>query len=197
MAGIADRSTLTLLMRETERLIVEKGCKKTTIRDLIQASGISMGGIYHYVKSKEELYGLVLQERIQQIDERFHTKVCETELGELDGPLRTIVDGFYGFMIGEDRVCRDILLYLIGFQDASEVTPILSKFHEALLGAIERWIQVGQAASAIPASIDAAEVSSALATYLLGLLLEDRLGYVRTDADKTYAAIYRMLKSHM
>ncbi len=44
------------------RLFSEKGYKNTTMRDLVNATGLSAGGLYHHYKSTAEiLYDLMLQ----------------------------------------------------------------------------------------------------------------------------------------
>ncbi|MEI4770546.1 TetR/AcrR family transcriptional regulator [Psychrobacillus sp. FJAT-51614] len=42
------------------------GFYSTTMDDLVKASGISKGAIYHYFKSKEEVYEHMLQQQVEQ-----------------------------------------------------------------------------------------------------------------------------------
>ena len=37
------------------KLFLEKGYENTTMQDIVQASGMSKGAIYHYFKSKQEI----------------------------------------------------------------------------------------------------------------------------------------------
>ena len=43
----------------------EKGYFPTTMDDLVKASGMSKGAIYHYFKSKEEVYEYMLQQQVE------------------------------------------------------------------------------------------------------------------------------------
>lgn len=50
------------LLGAATRVFAERGFHATTMRDLARASGMSLAGMYHYVRSKEELL-LRIQER--------------------------------------------------------------------------------------------------------------------------------------
>ena len=43
-------------------LFVEKGFHNTSIREIAKACGMSMGNLYHYIKSKDDVLFLVYQE---------------------------------------------------------------------------------------------------------------------------------------
>ena len=46
---------LQLLLTATARIFAERGFHATSMRELSRASGMSLAGIYHYVRSKAEL----------------------------------------------------------------------------------------------------------------------------------------------
>lgn len=50
-----DKSKRSELVEIAEKLFLEKGYEETTVDDILEASGFSKGGFYHYFKSKEEL----------------------------------------------------------------------------------------------------------------------------------------------
>jgi TetR/AcrR family transcriptional regulator, cholesterol catabolism regulator len=64
---------LELILRTAARIFAEKSFHSTSMRDISRATGVSLAGLYHYCKSKEELlfliqdhcFGRVL-ERLQQ-----------------------------------------------------------------------------------------------------------------------------------
>jgi AcrR family transcriptional regulator len=56
--------TLRLVLETTEKLAAEIGCQNTTLQEIIKRSGISKGAIYHYVQSKDELFGLILEQHM-------------------------------------------------------------------------------------------------------------------------------------
>jgi len=63
--------TFDAVVRAASELFGRQGYHKTTIRDIARESGLGLGGVYYYVKSKEELV-LLFYERInQQIETAF------------------------------------------------------------------------------------------------------------------------------
>ena len=73
---------LELILRTSARIFAEKSYHSTSMRDISRATGVSLAGLYHYCRSKEELlfliqdhcFGRVLarfEERIQGVDDPF------------------------------------------------------------------------------------------------------------------------------
>ncbi|WP_010269159.1 TetR/AcrR family transcriptional regulator [Paenibacillus senegalensis] len=186
--------TLYKLLETAEELIKENGCKQTTIRDLVSRSGVSMGGIYHYVQSKEELFGLILEHKLTQIDRQFYEAVCQTELGDLEKPLKAIMEGFFKHLIGERKVAPAVLIYLVSLQNNPAVNGIVGRFHQKWKDICEEWIRIGQQAHAIPGELDVRAASAFLVTYLFGLMIEDRVSPDGVVFQNAYEMVYRLLQ---
>ena len=62
-------ANLTRIIDATLRLSNKKGFHSTTVRDLAKASGLSMGGVYSYVASKDALVSMILGEVLATVDE--------------------------------------------------------------------------------------------------------------------------------
>src|SRR5437016_10325030 len=73
---------LELILRTAARIFAEKSYHSTSMRDISRATGVSLAGLYHYCKSKEELlfliqdhcFGRVLErveERTQEVNDPF------------------------------------------------------------------------------------------------------------------------------
>ena|SRR5438128_6254776 len=73
---------LELILRTSARIFAEKSYHSTSMRDISRATGVSLAGLYHYCKSKEELLFLIqdhcfgcvlerLEQRIRGIDDPF------------------------------------------------------------------------------------------------------------------------------
>ena len=71
---------LEFILRNAARIFAEKNYHSTTMRDISRATNVSLAGLYHYCKSKEELLFLIqdncfgrvlerLEERLQEADE--------------------------------------------------------------------------------------------------------------------------------
>ena len=70
------------ILRTSARIFAEKSYHSTSMRDISRATGVSLAGLYHYCKSKEELLFLIqdhcfgrvlerLEQRIKGIDDPF------------------------------------------------------------------------------------------------------------------------------
>jgi TetR/AcrR family transcriptional regulator, cholesterol catabolism regulator len=70
------------ILRTSARIFAEKSYHSTSMRDISRATGVSLAGLYHYCKSKEELLFLIqdhcfgrvsesLAQRIRDIDDPF------------------------------------------------------------------------------------------------------------------------------
>src|SRR5215471_12129417 len=73
---------LEMILRTSARIFAEKSYHSTSMRDIAHATGVSLAGLYHYCKSKEELLFLIqdhcfgrvkqrLEQRIQGIEDPF------------------------------------------------------------------------------------------------------------------------------
>src|SRR4030081_2738407 len=73
---------LELILRAAARIFAEKSYHSTSMRDISRSTGVSLAGLYHYCKSKEELLFLIqdhcfgrvlerLEERIKAVDDPF------------------------------------------------------------------------------------------------------------------------------
>ncbi|WP_195984186.1 TetR/AcrR family transcriptional regulator [Clostridium sp. D33t1_170424_F3] len=51
------------------KLFAEKGYDKTSMQDIVDALGMSKGGIFHHFKSKEDIFHAVMEKQFEQIIE--------------------------------------------------------------------------------------------------------------------------------
>lgn len=140
------------LLECARALIEEKGCVKTTLQDIMACTGLSKGAIYHYVKSKEELFGLLLQSELESVNAKFMEAV-ETK-GNLTGPLRAIAEGLSA-MQKENSVCSRVLTYLLSQRDKAGITTILSDYHERTIAMSAGWIELGRQEGVIHQEVNA------------------------------------------
>ena len=64
--------TLEKIVETAAQLFVEKGYEQTSIQDILDVSGLSKGGLYHHFKSKEQIFGAVMEKRILYVNNLFH-----------------------------------------------------------------------------------------------------------------------------
>lgn len=77
--------TLKHVLETTEQLAAEIGCQNTTLQEIIKRSGMSKGAIYHYVQSKDELFGLILEEHMIKKVEEYRTRAAGSRQGGRSG----------------------------------------------------------------------------------------------------------------
>jgi len=69
---------LELILRASARIFAEKSYHSTSMRDISRATGISLAGLYHYCKSKEELLFLIQDHCfgrvLQRLEERLQSE---------------------------------------------------------------------------------------------------------------------------
>jgi AcrR family transcriptional regulator len=136
------QQTTQLLLETTKQLIREKGCDSLTMKDIMERSGLSKGAIFHYVKSKDEIYAWVLKERNERINLSFMGEV-EHGAKELEGPLQKITDILYHLEDPQD-VANKVLKYLLGKEDQPAVAEVLRQFYEQSVSFSKQWIVTGQ-----------------------------------------------------
>ncbi|SFV02593.1 TetR/AcrR family transcriptional regulator [Alicyclobacillus macrosporangiidus] len=68
-----------ILCRAAARLFRKKGYDRTTIPEIAQEAGMSVGSIYRYVKKKEDIIYLLYRETVSQLERNVYN-VCAAEL---------------------------------------------------------------------------------------------------------------------
>ncbi|PTM59397.1 TetR/AcrR family transcriptional regulator [Desmospora activa] len=160
-------SSYPILLETTEALIREKGCQQTTLKEIMESSGLSKGAIYHYVKSKDELFGLVLKERLAKVNQRFQEAV-NTDSPDLETPLAAIVQGMTHVDNPED-VTNRIFIYLLGKNEDPTVEALLKEGYRIAEENAVDWIEAGQENGVISKEIDAKKTAHLFIVLSYGL----------------------------
>jgi AcrR family transcriptional regulator len=166
--------SLKLLLDIAEEMILERGCRATTLQDIADKSGLTKGAIYHYVKSKDELFGLILEAGMEQTNRRFFEAVTQAAVGPegLQGPLGALSERIRR-LARADSAANLIFIYLLSQKDKPDVARILGRYYEAGIQTATRWIEVGQQHGAIPAHIDARQAARMFSLFKNGLQVQN------------------------
>jgi AcrR family transcriptional regulator len=70
---------LEFILRTSARIFAEKSYHSTSMRDLARATGVSLAGLYHYCKSKEELLFLIQDNCFGRVLERLEERLLDVE----------------------------------------------------------------------------------------------------------------------
>ena len=67
------------ILRTSARIFAEKSYHSTSMRDIARATGVSLAGLYHYCKSKEELLFLIQDHCFAVVRERLEERIKEVD----------------------------------------------------------------------------------------------------------------------
>jgi AcrR family transcriptional regulator len=137
------------------------------MKDIMEKSGLSKGAIFHYVKSKDEIFVWLLEERLEDTNGRFMEAV-EQGNGTFDGPMGQIAQGMPALEDAQD-VANKVLMYLLGKEDQPAVAEALQRFYERSVHLSRQWIAVGQQHGVIPASVDTDKTAELFVLLSLGM----------------------------
>ena len=97
--GLVERRRRQLIAAAT-KIFIEKGYHQTSIRDLAKATSFSMGNLYDYIRTKEDILYLVHQDMIHHVYRTlFDIQEDEFEIrsGELAAIIRNALEKTYNF----------------------------------------------------------------------------------------------------
>jgi TetR/AcrR family transcriptional regulator, cholesterol catabolism regulator len=70
---------LEFILRSAARIFAEKSYHSTSMRDISRATNVSLAGLYHYCKSKEELLFLIQDNCFGRVLERLEQRLQDVE----------------------------------------------------------------------------------------------------------------------
>lgn len=83
------------ILRTSARIFAEKSYHSTSMRDISRATGVSLAGLYHYCKSKEELLFLIQDNSFGRVLERLEERL--SRVTEPVEKLRVFIDNHLAF----------------------------------------------------------------------------------------------------
>jgi AcrR family transcriptional regulator len=86
---------LEFILRTAARIFAGKGYHSTTMRDISRETEVSLAGLYHYCRSKEELLFLIQDNCFGRVHERLQERLQETS--EPLGKLRLVIENHLSF----------------------------------------------------------------------------------------------------
>lgn len=188
--------TIRLLLQTTEELVHEKGCNAITMKDIMEKSGLSKGAIFHYVKSKNELFVWLLQKRLDETNERF---LLEVDRGQrnFDGPMEKIAESIKTYSNPND-VTNKVLMYLLGKEDEPIIADAMRQYYERSVSVSRQWIEIGQKYNVIPHSVDAAKTAELFVMMTFGLRVRSTipLDSAVIQAEDLTSLMVRILQSN-
>lgn len=164
-----------LVLNAAKAAFFELGMEKASIREIAHRAGYSPGAIYSYFANKEELYGALLGESLERLNER----VQEAGAGPasaMDG-LRATAKSFFDFYL-ENPHDLDLGFYLFQGMKPRGLTRELNDALNARLRDALQPTQVLLQHFGMPAKQALGE-STALFAHTVGLLVLSHTGRIR------------------
>lgn len=160
--------TLQRLLQATEELISEIGCEKTTMKEIMKRSGISKGGIYHYVESKNELYSFVLSVRLERIHQKF-LQLSIQQSQSLPVGAEQLVYLLYQLEQTADDLIRQIFIYLLSKTNHLPARQAIRHFYRQLIQSTTQWIEKEQKMGRCSLHLDVSKIADLFVLLSLGM----------------------------
>ncbi|MFD1953159.1 TetR/AcrR family transcriptional regulator [Paenibacillus thailandensis] len=173
------QQTFKLLLDTTKELIQEKGCHSITMKDIMDRSGLSKGAIFHYVKSKDEIFVRVLEERLEETNERFMKEIGDGRR-TFEEPMRQIAESITAYDNAQD-ISNKVLMYLLGKEEEPLVAEALKQYYERSVSLSGKWIEIGQESGVIPASVDPGRTAEMFVLLTLGMRVRSSIPFARAS----------------
>jgi AcrR family transcriptional regulator len=185
------------IVRASLAVFAERGFHRATMQDIVRASGLSVGAIYTYFKSKSELIlagcDLITDQELAQLGDRLAGVTSYR-----DRVAAAI--GYWFDNLAVEQTDRGSGFLLLQAWAEVETDPairqmLLRRRHETVT-AIVLVLQEGVMRGELPAWLDVASVAQALGALLDGLLLfaaEEGAGYRRADHERRILSLFETL----
>jgi AcrR family transcriptional regulator len=164
-----------LVLDAARAAFFELGLEKTSIREIAQRAGYTPGAIYSYFASKEEMYGALLGESLERLNDR--VAVAAAAAGRGASAVRATARAFFDFYAENPRDL-DLGFYLFQGMQPRGLTPALNARLNRRLRAALQPTQETLEALGMPAGEALAEVT-ALFAHTVGLLVLSHTGRIR------------------
>jgi AcrR family transcriptional regulator len=185
-----------LVLAAARQTFLELGLEGASLREIAKRAGYSPGAIYSYFESKEEVYGALLDESLERLNEAVANGGNEAAHGRQDTPhwdgyVRAKARAFFEFYRDNPRDL-DLGFYLFHGMQPRGLTPGLNEALNArLLAALspthEGLVRLGLNTK------EAQREMTALLAQIVGLLLLNHTGRIRMFREDASALLEHYL----
>jgi AcrR family transcriptional regulator len=84
------------ILAQAEKIFAGRGFHETTMAQIAQASGFSIGSLYHFFRGKEELYSLMVMEKVRLMYDGIMEAVGRE--GSIEGRIRALVASHFAYV---------------------------------------------------------------------------------------------------
>src|SRR5215212_7469390 len=185
------------IIRAALGVFAERGFHRATMQDIVRASGLSVGAIYTYFKSKSDLIlagcDLITGQELAQLNRRL------AAVTDYRDRVATAIGYWFDNLAVEQSERGSGFLLLQAWAEVETdpaIREMLLRRRRETITAIVLVLQEGVMRGELPAWLDVASVSQALSALLDGMLIqaaEAGAGYRRSDAERRVLALLETL----
>lgn len=165
-----------LVLDAARATFFELGIEKTSIREIAQRAGYTPGALYSYFTSKEAVYGALLGESLERLNEEVAAARVANDKDPAEA-VRVKASAFFDFYRRNPRDL-DLGFYLFQGMQPRGLTPSLNESLNARLRDSLRPTQDALCAMGMSEQLALAEVT-ALFAHTVGLLMLSHTGRIR------------------
>jgi AcrR family transcriptional regulator len=185
------------IVRAATRVFSERGFHRATMQDIVRASGLSVGAIYTYFKSKDELIlagcDLITDQEMGELARR---------LGSIDD-FRERISVAVGLIFDQMEIesgdlgsIRQLSLAWAEADTSPAIREMLLRRRREIHGAAVALLQEGIARGEFPAWLDIDRVAAGLGALLDGVIIqsiEEGAGYRRAESERRILSMLEIL----
>lgn len=129
------------ILETARKVFVEKGFKKVTMKDIVEACDISRGGLYLYFESTSQIFQEVMRRESEETDDVFSDKITE-DATAADILMLFLQEQKKELLRREDTLTQAIYEYYFENQPGRK-NNILKKQFDSAVKIIEKLIEIG------------------------------------------------------
>jgi AcrR family transcriptional regulator len=175
----------------------ERGFHHATMQDIVRRSGLSVGAIYTYFKSKDELFVSMCD---STVEETLDALAARLPAGSSVAEKLAIAIGFFLDTVDAFAALGGGPSFLVqAWAEADQEAPVramLARRREQIVTVGRMLLQEGIARGEVPPWIDVDALATAFTAMLDGLTLvglEEGGGYRRVDAERRAVSVLQLL----
>ncbi|MEI2676621.1 MAG: TetR/AcrR family transcriptional regulator [Burkholderiaceae bacterium] len=189
----------SMVLAAARSTFFELGLEGASLREIARRAGYTPGALYSYFASKEEVYGALLEESLERLNDQVSAAEPAPSSGRgaaarsrmAQGRLRAKSTAFFDFYRESPRDL-DLGFYLFHGMQPRGLTPVLNeqlnaRLRDALAPAQQALLDLGLDADTAQAEV------TALFAHIVGLLLLSHTGRIRMFRQESQALFDRYL----
>ncbi|MBR1770630.1 MAG: TetR/AcrR family transcriptional regulator [Lachnospiraceae bacterium] len=130
------------IVETARKVFVEKGFKRVTMKDIVEACDISRGGLYLYFENTSQIFAEVLKLESEETDDVFSNSITE-DATAVDILLLFLKEQKKEILRKKDTLTQAIYEYYFDNNNLSRKDNVLRRQFESAVKVIEKLIEIG------------------------------------------------------